>query len=205
MATKPLDLASVAYTLQVGREAMEERLGFVVNSIDQLAEKLNAYINGEKNIEGARLGRVESSSEGMAIIGRDEDMQEAIEKWIARNKLSKLLDLWIKGLNFDWNKLYGPVKPQRISLPAYPFARQRCWIPEIASSPGPDGNGHFKENVDLKSIEHIINQIDDDMIETERAIKELRGVSASLNRASTSPSPTSPALLSRPKFLQDLF
>ncbi|HKD15387.1 MAG TPA: beta-ketoacyl synthase N-terminal-like domain-containing protein [Candidatus Angelobacter sp.] len=205
MATKPLDLASVAYTLQVGREAMEERLGFVVNSIDQLAEKLNAYINGEKNIEGARLGRVESSSEGMAIIGRDEDMQEAIEKWIARNKLSKLLDLWIKGLNFDWNKLYGPVKPQRISLPAYPFARQRCWIPEIASSPGPDGNGHFEENVDLKSIEHIINQIDDDMIETERAIKELRGVSASLNRASTSPSPTSPALLSRPKFLQDLF
>src|SRR5512145_2398120 len=30
---KPLDLVAVAYTLQVGREAMEERLGFLVNSV----------------------------------------------------------------------------------------------------------------------------------------------------------------------------
>src|SRR5262249_35405722 len=64
LAAKPVDLASVAYTLQVGRESMEERLGFVVNSIDQLAEKLMAYLNGEKKIEGACRGRVESSSEG---------------------------------------------------------------------------------------------------------------------------------------------
>src|SRR4029077_7621521 len=48
---KPVDLASVAYTLQVGREAMEERMGFIVNSIDQLAEKLSVYISGEKNID----------------------------------------------------------------------------------------------------------------------------------------------------------
>ena len=205
LAAKPVDLASVAYTLQVGRESMEERLGFVVNSIDQLAEKLMAYLNGEKKIEGACRGRVESSSEGITMIGRDDDMQEAIEKWIARKKFSKLLDLWIRGLNFDWNKLYGAVKPQRISLPTYPFARQRCWVPEITSSPGANGNGHFEENVDLKSIERIINQIDDDMIETERAAKELRGISASLSRASTSQSPASPALLSRSKFPQDLF
>ncbi len=30
----------------------------------------------------------------------------------------------------DWNKLYGETKPKRISLPTYPFARERYWVPE---------------------------------------------------------------------------
>ncbi|RYZ81766.1 MAG: hypothetical protein EOO68_35405, partial [Moraxellaceae bacterium] len=50
-----------------------------------------------------------------------------------RKKLSKLVDLWVKGLELDWNKFYtdsslGVVKPKRISLPTYPFAKERYWI-----------------------------------------------------------------------------
>ena len=33
------------------------------------------------------------------------------------------------GLSFDWNQLYGDSKPRRISLPTYPFARERYWVP----------------------------------------------------------------------------
>ena len=58
-----------------------------MNSVEQLAEKLDAYINGEKNIEGVHSGHVESGNDGMTIIDRDDDMQEAIDKWIARKKL----------------------------------------------------------------------------------------------------------------------
>src|SRR5262249_15050205 len=47
-SSEPIDLAAVAYALQVGRDAMEERLSFVVSSVDQLAEKLSAYISGER-------------------------------------------------------------------------------------------------------------------------------------------------------------
>src|SRR5262245_25555008 len=54
-----------------------------------------------------------------------------VDQWIAQNKLSRLLDLWVKGLEFDWNKLYGEVKPRRISLPMYPFARERYWIENV--------------------------------------------------------------------------
>jgi acyl transferase domain-containing protein len=43
--TEPPALASIAYTLLVGREAMEERAGFVVSSIDELVEKLEAYLH----------------------------------------------------------------------------------------------------------------------------------------------------------------
>jgi acyl transferase domain-containing protein len=51
-----------------------------------------------------------------------------IGEYIAKKKLSNLLNLWVKGLDFDWTKLYGEVKPQRISLPTYPFAKERYWI-----------------------------------------------------------------------------
>ena len=37
----------------------------------------------------------------------------------------------MKGLSFDWNKLYGEAKPRRISLPTYPFARERYWIEPV--------------------------------------------------------------------------
>ncbi len=51
-----------------------------------------------------------------------------IEAWVAKGKYSKLLDIWVKGLIFDWSKLYGDSKPHRISLPTYPFAREWYWI-----------------------------------------------------------------------------
>ncbi|NVO12315.1 MAG: polyketide synthase dehydratase domain-containing protein, partial [Bacteroidales bacterium] len=124
-----LSLIDMAYTLQVGRESMEERLGFMVSSIGQLAEKLQAYIDGKQDIEDMYQGQAKRNKEGLRFISQDDDMKETIvEKWIAQNKLSKLLDLWIKGLELDWNKLYGEVKPERISLPVYPFAKERYWI-----------------------------------------------------------------------------
>src|SRR5262249_22765370 len=45
-----MDLESMAYTLQVGREAMDERLGLIVSTTEQLAEKLQAYLAGERAI-----------------------------------------------------------------------------------------------------------------------------------------------------------
>jgi acyl transferase domain-containing protein len=44
-------------------------------------------------------------------------------------KLTKLAQLWVSGVDIDWQLLYPNQKPQRISLPTYPFARERYWIP----------------------------------------------------------------------------
>ncbi|MCP4298682.1 MAG: hypothetical protein GY786_24120, partial [Proteobacteria bacterium] len=63
-----------------------------------------------------------------AVFEADEDLQQAIESWINKGKYSNILDLWVKGLVFDWNKFYGQSKPKCISLPTYPFARERYWI-----------------------------------------------------------------------------
>ena len=124
-----VDLVGLAYTLQVGRAGMEERVGFLVSSVEQLAEKLEAYIEGKPEIKDFYQGQIKGSKESMSVISQDDEVKQTIvEKWIAQKKLSKLLELWVKGLELDWNKLYGEAKPQRMSLPVYPFAKERYWI-----------------------------------------------------------------------------
>ena len=130
-----LDLASVAYTLQTGRETMDERLGFVVTSAAQLAEKLQAWVAGEEGIEDAWQGRVKRNSEALSLFSTDADLQQTVEKWLTNQKFSKLLDLWVRGLEVDWSRLYDRTRPQRVSLPTYPFARERYWIDVAAATP----------------------------------------------------------------------
>nr|WP_255298558.1 non-ribosomal peptide synthetase [Brevibacillus dissolubilis] len=124
------DLSRIAYTLQTGREAMEERLALIVGSIAQLEEKLQAFADGKKGVEDLFRGQANRNKETLAIFAGDEDMAMAIDSWISKRKYAKLLDLWVKGLNVDWNKLYGGNKPRLISLPTYPFARDIYWLPE---------------------------------------------------------------------------
>ncbi|MBG6133280.1 acyl transferase domain-containing protein/enoyl-CoA hydratase/carnithine racemase/acyl carrier protein, partial [Aquimarina sp. EL_43] len=127
-----LNLLEMSYTLQVGREAMEERLGFMISEVNQLIEKLQDYIQGKENINGVYRGQVKRNKEGLRIISNDDDMKETIiDNYINQRKLSKLLDLWVKGLELDWNKLYGDHKPNRINLPLYPFARERYWVDSV--------------------------------------------------------------------------
>jgi polyketide synthase PksM len=123
-----IDLVAMAYTLQVGREAMEERLGLVVSSVQELTGKLEAYVGGEEGIEDLYQGQVKRNQEALSLFSTDFDLQQTLDKWIANRKMSKLLELWVKGLEVDWSKLYGEAKPQRISLPTYPFAKERYWV-----------------------------------------------------------------------------
>ncbi|MFL0800592.1 MAG: SDR family NAD(P)-dependent oxidoreductase [Agarilytica sp.] len=132
--SRTLDLVSLGYTLQVGRDAMASRLAFEVISIQELTEKLTAYIDGESD-EEIFTGDVNSHSEVVYIFESDEDFSRATQAWMEKQKFSKLIELWVKGLRVEWASLYslglyGENRPQRISLPGYPFVKQRCWVPE---------------------------------------------------------------------------
>ena len=63
----------------------------------------------------------------MKDLAGDEDMVKTIDAWIAKCKFERLLGLWIDGQEIDWLRLYSEAKPRRISLPTYPFARERYW------------------------------------------------------------------------------
>jgi len=123
-----VDLDKLAHTLQTGREAMAVRLAFAVDSVARLAEGLEQYERGEVNIDQCFAGQAETDADGMLLLSQDEDMMEAVDKWIARRKLPKLAELWVKGFDLDWCKLYTGGRPGLISLPTYPFARNRYWV-----------------------------------------------------------------------------
>jgi acyl transferase domain-containing protein/thioesterase domain-containing protein/acyl carrier protein/N-acetylglutamate synthase-like GNAT family acetyltransferase len=127
------NLLELAYTLQIGREGLEERLGFIARSFEELKEKLQGFLGGSSHVENYHRGRVKRGSGALDSLASADEFQEAIDKWLQRGNLSRLLDLWVKGIVFDWKSLYGETKLCRISLPTYPFAREEYWIQSIAA------------------------------------------------------------------------
>ena len=124
-----IELADIAYTLQVGRDAMTVRLGFIANSVDELVEKLGGYIDGTQTIEATFHGKVAEKNRGSAI----DD--HTINGWFRDKSDARLLEAWVNGLDLDWNKLYDHGKPKRVSLPTYPFAREKHWFRASSHKP----------------------------------------------------------------------
>jgi polyketide synthase PksM len=131
--TPLLSLVDVAYTLQIGREAMGERLAIVVSTLDELQEKLSQYVQGQHDIEACYRGNVKNSDQPALLI-EGEEGQYFVKRLIDSQKLDQLAKLWVSGINLDWHLLYSEQQPQRISLPTYPFAREVHWISSVVDT-----------------------------------------------------------------------
>jgi acyl transferase domain-containing protein/aryl carrier-like protein len=140
-APAPEDLADAAFTLQVGREAMEERLAIIATSLDDLCRKLDAFAHEGRVEEDVYQGQAKRNRAPLGWFASDDDMANVMDTWIAKGKYAKLLDLWVNGMPIDWRRLYGTVTPSRIGLPSYPFARERYWISRPAASTAPAAPG----------------------------------------------------------------
>ncbi|KAA1246068.1 SDR family NAD(P)-dependent oxidoreductase [Aquimarina sp. RZ0] len=122
-----LDLYDIAYTLQVGRESMEERLAFVVSDKLELKDALSKFNLG--NSTGFLQGNIKASKEVSVIEG--VPVAEYLSTAIKNKDLLSIAQLWIRGVTIDWGLFYEKGHtPNRISLPTYPFARERYWIPD---------------------------------------------------------------------------
>jgi acyl transferase domain-containing protein/acyl carrier protein len=129
------DLGSLAYTLQVGRDAMDCRLAAIVLSLHQLSGALEAFLDGDAgDVPGLYHAEAGPDREAVELITGDEELLAATRSWARRRAYDKLLRWWVRGLDVDWADLYGDARPRRMSLPTYPFARQRQWDP--AAHPG---------------------------------------------------------------------
>ncbi|MFZ5636925.1 MAG: SDR family NAD(P)-dependent oxidoreductase, partial [Pseudomonadota bacterium] len=108
------DLTAMGYTLQVGREAMDERVGWVVSTVSELSARLAAFAADGEALEDGYRGQARRNREALSLFGSDGDLREAVEKWIAGGKLGRLVELWTKGLEVDWRLLYGSGRPRRM-------------------------------------------------------------------------------------------
>ncbi|MWV45523.1 amino acid adenylation domain-containing protein [Paenibacillus sp. HJL G12] len=125
------NLSNIAYTLQIGREKMNSRVIFLVQNADDLIGKLEAYVDGKKNIDNCFEKKGKQSEASVQWLDWDEDSSELIDKWIMKDKKDKLAMSWVNGLELDWTLLYPESSlPRRVSLPTYPFAQERYWKAE---------------------------------------------------------------------------
>ncbi|MFN0222437.1 MULTISPECIES: beta-ketoacyl synthase N-terminal-like domain-containing protein [Paenibacillus] len=126
-----VDLADVAYTLQVGREAMEVRLAFAADSREGLLDALRRYIALEASAD-LYTGRVHKNRHGSGSREGGQELAELLQTAVREHQTKQTAELWLQGLTPQWEAWYGASQPRRISLPAYPFARERYWWPDAA-------------------------------------------------------------------------
>ena len=95
-----LNLVDLAYTLQVGREAMEERVAFLVKDIPDLIEKLKDFEEEKKDIPKCWMGHVKNNKATKNILEKEGNSQA----------LDKIAASWVKGAHVDWKQLYNNIK-----------------------------------------------------------------------------------------------
>ncbi|MEH2062923.1 MAG: SDR family NAD(P)-dependent oxidoreductase [Nostoc sp.] len=133
-----VQLADVAYTLQVGRQAMSERLAFVADSVTDIVEHLADFLDGKANTQDLYQGKVKSARDKSDLLLEGDAGQAFINTILKQQDYRKLATLWVAGTSWDWNLLYGENRPRRISLPSYPFARESYWLDGVVEAKAED-------------------------------------------------------------------
>jgi len=129
-------LEDIAFTLQTGREAMDERVVFLVSDIADLKMQLKIYISMEstatESISSSKMisGNIGSGRKIFNVFSLDNELNTVFDGWVASGDGLKVATLWINGIEVDWSRLYPSRKPVKISLPTYPFRKDRYWIDE---------------------------------------------------------------------------
>ncbi|MCH2224503.1 MAG: amino acid adenylation domain-containing protein [Crocinitomicaceae bacterium] len=111
-----INLQEVAYTLQSGRTAMDERFIVEVSSIADLISEFSSFVND-------REGRYKTENSKKSVPLTTEEQ----EKLVADHR--RFIDAyWLRGAEFEAEKLVNNGTPNRISLPTYPFEKNRYWF-----------------------------------------------------------------------------
>lgn len=144
-----LDLRSLAYSSQIGREAMDERLAIVATSVAELLNALCACRAGSI-AEGVLRGSPRRQGEKLDAIVEEGERDAIIRTLIAGGRLPQLARAWVSMLDVDWARyvdiLYpinaSGARPRRVPFPTMPFITQRYWVDEkrrdaVADAPHP--------------------------------------------------------------------
>ena len=132
--SEQLNLRDICYTAATGRAHYPHRIAMVVNDIRDLQSKLMKFAQHgwEETDDNVYYQHTTQSFES-------EKASQYVEQvlgtgTVKESLLSKVADLYVKGSDMDWDKLYRMESAYKVPLPAYPFDRVRCWI-EIPETP----------------------------------------------------------------------
>jgi acyl transferase domain-containing protein/acyl carrier protein/SAM-dependent methyltransferase/NADP-dependent 3-hydroxy acid dehydrogenase YdfG len=139
-----LSIENIAYTLQVGRSHFPFRCTSIVKDIRDLGKKIGEILERgsttdyvDNLLEPRDQGKEKWTSSQKYLfkeVARKliDEMQESgsLSENSIKEKLLALADLYVTGYDLDWEALYRHEKGAyyRLSMPAYPFAREQHWM-----------------------------------------------------------------------------
>lgn len=132
---KTVPLQSVIHTLQLGREAMRHRVAIIASSKTTLAARIRQLAGSNlqelPSLQAQDIFYGESSSKlenPLAGLITAELVESELEHSARLGQWRRIAVLWTSGIAIRWDKVWEN-RPQRfVSLPGYPFARQRHWV-----------------------------------------------------------------------------
>ncbi|MFC9712829.1 SDR family NAD(P)-dependent oxidoreductase, partial [Paenibacillus sp. NPDC056933] len=148
-------LRDVAFTLQTGREPMDYRLAVKAESMTNLLQKFDAYVNGH---DAANIfsGNTKQNRNEVVIYDSDAQAIKVLEVWLLNKQLDRVADIWVKGAKVNWNLLYSEDQPYRVSLPTYPFLKNRYWLKKLESL---KEFGEAKEEISLQNFTGLLHPL----------------------------------------------
>ena len=78
----------------------------------------------------------------------------------------------MSGVDLDWEKFYGEMKPGHMRLPVYPFAKERYWANETAKRKSADEIALLAES--FGSFEDVIEKLDQGLMDEIEGVKALK-------------------------------
>jgi acyl transferase domain-containing protein/NAD(P)-dependent dehydrogenase (short-subunit alcohol dehydrogenase family)/acyl carrier protein len=135
--------ADVAFTLARGRMHMPVRAAVVAAGLPELIDALEQMRAGGEAPQGVRSGDGGAAFRSRALFRElastlIREALTAVSAGEARSKLLALGELYALGFDFDSAALFPERSLRRVPLPTYPFARERCWIPDEAPARAPE-------------------------------------------------------------------
>jgi acyl transferase domain-containing protein/acyl carrier protein len=165
-------LSSISYTLNTGRTHFDYREAWVVRSKEELVSQLKLSIADKNGREEFVESINDQKLEGDAIYERIlEEILKELPTLIKKNEkkyqknLKTLADFYAKGHTINWRLLHDGEAQQKVSLPTYPFAKERYWIPENNAK-----NKQTPEKTKNYSLKEIENYLDCLELQAKRGV-----------------------------------
>ena len=123
---EPVDLADLAYTTQLGREALPERLAVVVASQQELKQALAHYVE-HGGAEAVHLGNADEDAGSLSAVLYGTRGEEFLSALVSDGDLDRLAELWVRGAAVPWNGLHHGNR-RLTPIPVTLFDKASYWI-----------------------------------------------------------------------------
>ncbi|MEJ2621307.1 MAG: SDR family NAD(P)-dependent oxidoreductase, partial [Candidatus Thiodiazotropha sp.] len=128
-----LDCGDLSFTLLLGRKHLDHRLACVVRDLSDLQQLLSEWLTKGKAAQvyvSALHEKALSEQLSLKRYGSQciEQCRNLLETNAYLEDLATIADLYVQGYVLDYADLFADEPHSRLSLPAYPFARERYWV-----------------------------------------------------------------------------